>query len=145
MTTPQLTILVAVGLNAALAQVAAATSDSPLTTTNILLILGAVTSSVVAIITVWHTGRKVDAVSVATDGQNVKLDRIEVLVDGRYGAVLQRLADVLVVMADRSGTATDRASAATAQNEADAQSARVLGAGLAPSSQLVKIQEQRKP
>jgi hypothetical protein len=103
----------------------AASSNSPLTATNIILILGALSSSIVAILTVWRTGHKVDRVATATADQDRKLDRIEVLVDGRYGAVLQKLADVLLALALKSGTAKDRVRAVDAQNEADAQAARV--------------------
>jgi len=119
-----------VALSILLAEAQAVAFDYPFTTANIILIIGALTSSTIAIITVWRTGRKVDAVAAQTSGQDVKLNRIEVLVDGRYGAVLQRLADVLVVLADRSGTASDRARAESAQSEANAQQAQVAAAAI---------------
>jgi len=54
-----------------------------------------------------------------------KLDRIEILVDGRYSAVLQELADVKKLLADRSGEIIDRIKADGAQANADAQEVRV--------------------
>ena len=54
-----------------------------------------------------------------------KLDRIEVLVNGRYSEVLQELATVRQAIADASGRSTDKMLADRAQQRADEQHARV--------------------
>jgi hypothetical protein len=54
-----------------------------------------------------------------------KLDNITILVDGRYGQVLQELADVRQLLATHSGTTSDQAAASIAQQAADDQERRV--------------------
>lgn len=54
-----------------------------------------------------------------------KLDNITLLVDGRYGEVLQELADVRQLFATLTGQPGDQARAAAAQAAATAQIARV--------------------
>lgn len=67
--------------------------------------------------------------AAAGEQRDQKLDRIEILVNGRYSQVLQDLADVKRTLADVSGTARDQAAAARAQQTADDQHARVRAAG----------------
>jgi hypothetical protein len=61
----------------------------------------------------------------AGDIRDVKLDRIELLVDGRYGKVLQELADVKRMLAAESGKDIDKVKANDAQDLADEQQKRV--------------------
>lgn len=57
--------------------------------------------------------------------QVVQLDRIEILVDGRYSEVLQELADVKQLLAKQTGAPADAESAQHAQRKADEQEHRV--------------------
>ncbi len=57
--------------------------------------------------------------------QDKKLDRIEILVDGRYGDVLQELADLKRLFAENTGKKADMEKADHAQKKADEQTARV--------------------
>lgn len=59
------------------------------------------------------------------EARDKKLDRIEILVDGRYSQVLQELADLKQLVATRSGVADDQAEADVAQRRADSQAFRV--------------------
>jgi hypothetical protein len=72
-----------------------------------------------------ENGKKSDDIAAANVQQNAKLGRIEVLVDGRYGEVLQELADVKRLLAATSGLKVDQDKAAEAQTRADDQAARV--------------------
>jgi len=60
-----------------------------------------------------------------TLGQNKQLSNIEILVDGRYGDVLQELASVKKLLAESSGLASHRVEAEIAQIKSDKQEARV--------------------
>lgn len=58
-----------------------------------------------------------------------KLDGITLLVDGRYGDVLQELADVKRLLAAQTGSASDHTRAEVAQKDATAQHERTAAAG----------------
>lgn len=86
------------------------------------------------------TNKKTDVIAEQTEGiadtnvqQDVKLQRIEVLVNGRYGEVLQELADVKRLLAAESGRTADATRADQAQQRADLQAARVAAAADGPS------------
>jgi len=134
-----LVLLLSIPLGLLFGQAAAAAQpDSPFTVTGIIAILGAITVMATAIITAWRTGSRVTeakvavaAVAAATTHQDQKLDRIEILVDGRYGEVLQELADVKLLLAHATGREADTSSADSAQLRADNQASRVAAAGQA--------------
>jgi hypothetical protein len=77
-------------------------------------------------LTAYRTSKKSDAIAATNVKQDVKLQRIEILVDGRYGQVLQELADVKRLLAAESGLAIDHDKAAAAQSRANEQAARVV-------------------
>jgi hypothetical protein len=87
------------------------------------------------------TAAKVDDAAAVTAAHNAtqstKLQRIEVLVDGRYGQVLQELAAVKRLLAAESGLASDKTKAAVAQARADEQEARVAVADTVPPPAVV--------
>jgi hypothetical protein len=89
----------------------------------IVLIIGAIAAAVVAVIKALGENKKVIQTEITP-----KLERIEILVDGRYSEVLQELADLKAVIADKSGTMVDRQLAKAAQIKADDQQARVTAA-----------------
>lgn len=92
----------------------------------IAVIIGALATGIVLIIkAIRETKTVVDKVATVNNVQTNKLDRIEVLVDGRYGEVLQELADVKRLFAENTGKAGDMTKATEAQNKADEQVARV--------------------
>jgi hypothetical protein len=94
----------------------------------ILSILGAVTAAITTIITLIRSGKTkaiVEGTHELNQAQNLKLDTITLLVNGRYGDVLQELADVKRILAAESGRKADKESATQAQTRADAQQARV--------------------
>lgn len=62
----------------------------------------------------------VDEHAAGAAERDKKLDRITVLVNGRYSRVLQELADVRHVLAGMSGRAEDKRQAQLAQERADA-------------------------
>ena len=100
-------------------------------------IISALVAGIIAIIRVLAETRAVKAAVTenatisATVGKarDTKLDRIELLVDGRYGEVLQELADVKALLAALTGKPSDQLKAVAAQAKADDQAARVLSAG----------------
>ena len=123
---------------------AAAAPDGGITVTvavivaGILSILSALTVAITTIITTARqakVGATVEATKhtiedVQKEGvvRNTKLDRIEVLVDGRYSEVLKELAMVRALLADRSGDAGDQLKADKAQRLSDDQAQRVTDA-----------------
>lgn len=66
------------------------------------------------------TRQTVDEHAAGAAVRDGKLDRITVLVNGRYSQVLQELADVRYVLAGMSGRAEDQRQAQLAQERADA-------------------------
>ena len=84
----------------------------------IVLVIGSIGSAVVLIIKQAQT--KAAIVEIKP-----KLERIELLVDGRYGEVLQELADVKLMLADKTGKLDDKLRAEQAQTKADEQTKRV--------------------
>jgi type IV secretory pathway TrbL component len=96
----------------------------------VVVVVGAVVAGVISIITAVHATRtKVENVVTANVKSDLKLDRIEVLVDGRYSEVLQELADVKKLLAQATGVEADIGRAGQAQGAADRQEARVRQAG----------------
>jgi len=57
--------------------------------------------------------------------QNKQLSNIEILVDGRYGDVLQELANVKKLLAESSGLSSHKEEAVSAQAKANRQEDRV--------------------
>jgi predicted butyrate kinase (DUF1464 family) len=124
-------------------------SDSPLSTGGILAIIAGIALAATSVINAWRTGGKVAetkaavveakqevvAVANATMLQDRKLDHIEVLVDGRYGEVLQELADVKKALAEATGRIADKTRAENAQKRANDQAARVEAAGKPPKDE----------
>jgi len=101
-----------------------------------VLIIGAIVTGVISIIAAVHNTRVVVDTKVAVDQvvaggvtRDQKLDRIEVLVDGRYSEVLQELADVKKLLAKATGIEADTDRAENAQGAADRQEIRVAAAG----------------
>jgi len=101
------------------------------------VIIAAVTAAVLAILAILIPGilaiigalRKTqDTVKDVTAGQNKQLNKIEVLVDGRYGEVLQEIADLKLALSVATGLAADKIKAADAQTKADVQVERVRAA-----------------
>ena len=90
--------------------------------------VGLLLTQVLTFIKSRENGAKTDAVVAQADAQTLKLGRIELLVDGRYGQVLQELADVKRLLAAESGKESDAAKADIAQKNADDQVSRVLAA-----------------
>ena len=94
-------------------------------------------AGVIAIIRVLAETRGVkteiikNAATAAISGEHRdrKLERIELLVDGRYGEVLQELADVKALLAAITGKPSDLLKAQIAQTKADEQVSRVAAAG----------------
>lgn len=95
-------------------------------TAAILAILAAISTATVKII---HALRSTTAIVAETQAinktQNKKLDKITVLVDGRYSAVLQEMADLKLAVAKLSGLPADKVRAVDAQKRATEQAARV--------------------
>jgi predicted nucleic acid-binding Zn-ribbon protein len=65
-----------------------------------------------------------------------KLDTITILVNGRYGQVLQELADVKRILAASTGLESDRTAATVAQTHADDQAGRVATVAASPPKEL---------
>jgi hypothetical protein len=63
--------------------------------------------------------------AAAGDERDRALNRIELLVDGRYGKVLEELAAMKNLLANATGDPQDRARATLAQGDSDAQAERV--------------------
>lgn len=80
---------------------------------------------VINAIVAWKTKAKVADIKEETKVQTSKLQNIEVLVDGRYSAVLQELADVKRLLANSSGLAHHAENADIAQTIANEQESRV--------------------
>jgi hypothetical protein len=102
-----------------------------LTSGGIVTVLGAIGLLVTTIFTGWAAFKAkttVDGVKTVNDVQSKKLDNITVLVDGRYGEVLQELADVKDLLAATTGTKMDRLKADKAQTTANAQHDRTKAA-----------------
>jgi hypothetical protein len=90
------------------------------------LLLAVIIAGIVAILKIMASVRRMNGL------QTVKLDHIEILVDGRYSEVLQQLADVRELLAQATGTQGDRDRATTSQTHADQQEQRVKEAGPKP-------------
>jgi len=86
-------------------------------------VISAYLAGIAGIITAIFVGIK----SLKNEGKarDVQLSNIELLVDGRYGKVLQELADMKRLLAEVTGKKIDIAKAEEAQANADEQSARV--------------------
>ena len=98
------------------------------TTTGIVTILVALGALITTIFTAYSAFRaKITAEEVkeVNKDQTKKLDNITVLVDGRYSAVLQELADVKKLLAISTGEKSDDLKADKAQVIADNQSNQV--------------------
>ena len=107
----------------------------------IVAIIGAISAAAVAIIKELRlTKNEVKATVVETkavvennasngaqagDLRDKKLDKIEILVDGRYSEVLQELATLQMLLAHSTGTEVDMNKARTAQDKANEQQVRV--------------------
>ncbi len=105
-------------------------------------VIGAIVAGIIAVIKALHETRTEIATTkteIATkleknaavsktigEARDKKLDRIEVLVDGRYGEVLQELADMKKALALATGLATDQVKSDEAQKRADLQESRVV-------------------
>lgn len=96
----------------------------PVIVAGLVTIIGAVSAAVLA----WQTKAKTVTIAETNLEQDVKLKRIEILVDGRYGQVLEELAEVRRLLAAESGLASDHDKANIAQQRADSQAARVTAA-----------------
>lgn len=95
-------------------------------------VLGALTAAINSIITTWRAARVeklTEKVAELNTVQDKKLDHITILVDGRYGDVLNQLAAAMQVVARLTGTKVDQDLADTAQQKADEQNVRVAEAG----------------
>jgi hypothetical protein len=96
----------------------------------LVAIIGALTTAAVTILREVKATQSLVTTS-AEVGQKVgaerdqKLDRIEVLVNGRYADVLQELATIKRFVAESTGLEADHLAARTAQAGADAQRDRV--------------------
>jgi hypothetical protein len=77
-------------------------------------------------LTSYRNSKKTDTIAATNANQDVKLQRIEILVDGRYGQVLQELADLKRLLAAESGLPIDKEKADAAQVRANEQAARVV-------------------
>lgn len=102
-----------------------------------VLVIGAMVTGVVTIIRVLAETRTVKT-AIAVNAQtservgaqrDTTLKRIEILVDGRYGDVLQELADLKELVAGMTGKPTDILKAQAARRKADEQVARVTASG----------------
>jgi hypothetical protein len=95
----------------------------------IVTVIGALTTAIIAIIAAVDKMREVktavEKVGNTNVDQNKKLDNITILVDGRYSEVLQELADVKKMLADKTGLSSDLINAEVAQRRADDQSKTV--------------------
>lgn len=91
-----------------------------LTSGGIVTILGGVGLLVTTFFTAYTSYKTKNINEV----QNKKLDNVTLLVDGRYGAVLQELADMKKLFADLTGTKIDQFQADKAQSDATAQHIR---------------------
>jgi hypothetical protein len=76
------------------------------------------------LIGVWYAAR-------LSYNNGKRTERIELLVDGRYGDVLQELADVKRLLASITKLPADQAKAEAAQGKADDQAKRVIAATIA--------------
>lgn len=91
-----------------------------------LAVLAVLIPGIIAIIKELRVNRDIAEVVVAkTEGQNKQLDKIEILVDGRYGEVLQEMADLNLALATLSGLEADKVRAENSQKKADVQAVRV--------------------
>lgn len=94
--------------------------------TGVIAIIGAIAGAAVSIIVAMReTKKEVKDVASQAVVADAKLDRIEVLVDGRYSKVLQELADVKAMLARETGHQVDSELAVVAQKTADEQEERV--------------------
>ena len=92
----------------------------------LVLVIGAIVTGVVTIISALRATKvAVETTVIADVKRDEKLDRIEVLVDGRYSQVLQELADVKALLAKATGLPLDEAKAVVAQTTANEQAVRV--------------------
>jgi hypothetical protein len=70
--------------------------------------------------------------AAAGEQRDLALNRIELLVDGRYSAVLEELAEMKNLLANATGDPMDRAKATLAKGDSDAQAKRVTDANMPP-------------
>ncbi len=96
----------------------------------VVTIIGAIVTGVISVINALRVTReKVEQVASSSAISGEKLNRIEVLVDGRYSQVLQELANVKLLLANATGLTLDADRAKIAQRTADEQAKRVDDAG----------------
>lgn len=98
--------------------------------TVLVSVIGALAAGTVQVIRELHSTKtliKENAAVGAAVGKtrDEKLDRIAILVNGRYSDALQELATVRQALADITGKTSDRQLAALAQQKADDQHSRV--------------------
>jgi hypothetical protein len=87
------------------------------------LIIGSIVTGIVTIIKAINDNKK-----IVQEVITPKLDKIEILVNGRYNQVLQELADVKKQLAIESGKVVDFIKAGEAQKNADEHSANIVEA-----------------
>lgn len=122
-------------------------------------VIGTLTGGIVSIIVALRDTRaKVAETKVAVEhnaelgrkagaARDQKLERIEVLVDGRYSEVLQELADMKLLLAKSTGLRADHDQATSAQQRADSQHARVAAfpPSLPASAEPIKVEIVNAP
>ena len=112
----------------------------------VIAVIGAITAAAVTIIGAWNNrvvravgenvvskaeavaGTLAQKVESAARGQDKQLNKIELLVDGRYGEILQEMADIKAQYALVTGREDDRIRAEAAQKRADSQKSIVARA-----------------
>jgi hypothetical protein len=97
----------------------------------LVTIIGALTKAVIAVLQEVKSTKRLVTSNAEVGAQigeqrDRKLDRIEILVNGRYGEVLQELATLRQEVATHSGKAGDQALANAAQVRATDQIKRVV-------------------
>jgi len=105
----------------------------------LLAIIAVLVPGIISIIkAIGETKREVmRTVETVTDDQNKKLDKITVLVDGRYLAVLNELATMKEMFAHLTGLHSDKKLAQDARSAADAQASLLV--------ESKAIEEESKP
>lgn len=91
-----------------------------------VLIIGAIVTGIVKIIkALRETKVVIEDVKDLNATQDIKLDNITLLVDGRYGEVLKELAHLADLLALETGRASDRKAANVAEDKYQDQKFRV--------------------
>lgn len=108
----------------------------PAIVAGLVTLIGSITAAIIA----WNTNKKTNTIKEDGVKRDEKLGRIEVLVDGRYGQVLQELADVKLLLATTTGLKTDSDRASQAQTAADNQIARTTAITNSKSSILTEAE-----